>query len=116
MQVECGDAWDFIAGLGMKESLPHHLIMNYPSDAPRFLDALRWWPCGNGEEENYFEEDYEEEADYYYEEEDKDMKREIAQTEDEDIVPTIHVYTFARGDDDNNDSHDEIQVEKVGQE
>ena len=24
--------------------LPHHLIMNYPLDAPSFLDQLRWWP------------------------------------------------------------------------
>jgi tRNA (guanine37-N1)-methyltransferase len=24
--------------------LPHHLIMNYPLDAPAFLDQLRWWP------------------------------------------------------------------------
>lgn len=24
--------------------LPHHLIMNYPLNAPAFLDQLRWWP------------------------------------------------------------------------
>lgn len=27
--------------------LPHHLIMNYPLDAPAFLDQLRWWPTNS---------------------------------------------------------------------
>jgi tRNA (guanine37-N1)-methyltransferase len=25
--------------------LPHHVIMHYPLEAPRFLSALRWWPA-----------------------------------------------------------------------
>lgn len=65
--VQCGDARDFIMGLGTARSnLPHHLILNFPLASPSFLNALRWWPSG-----------------------------------EKTSVPTrVHVYTFARGDED----------------
>ena len=46
--VECGDARRFIMDLGMggPGGLPDHLMLNYPSGSPDFLDALRWWPSG----------------------------------------------------------------------
>lgn len=57
-QVQCGDASQFIMNLGMGvsessttkksgvSSLPDHLLLNFPSDSPSFLNALRWWPSG----------------------------------------------------------------------
>lgn len=65
--VQCGDAREFIMGLGESaSSLPHHLVLNFPLDSPSFLNALRWWPSG------------------------------------EKVLhpPQVHVYTFARGDED----------------
>jgi tRNA (guanine37-N1)-methyltransferase len=39
------DAYKFLVDLGVKQaSLPHHVVMNYPLEAPKFLGALRWWP------------------------------------------------------------------------
>lgn len=39
------DAYKFLVDLGVKHSsLPHHVVMNYPLEAPKFLGALRWWP------------------------------------------------------------------------
>ena len=64
-RVQCGDAREFIMNLGMStktlneeeknssskeasvSNLPHHLILNFPSDAPLFLNALRLWPLGD---------------------------------------------------------------------
>jgi tRNA (guanine37-N1)-methyltransferase len=63
IQVQCGDAYDFLMDLGIRSGpLPHHVLMNFPSSAPTFLGALRWWPS------------------------------------DSEVVPRVHVYTFARGD------------------
>jgi tRNA (guanine37-N1)-methyltransferase len=91
--VVCGDARDFLVGLGVNEDrhafatssarttssisstmdscmpdeeviLPHHVVMNYPLDSAGFLDALRWWPT------------------------ERPMQ----------VVPTVHLYTFARAD------------------
>lgn len=57
-QVQCGDAGQFIMNLGMGvsesstskksgvSSLPDHLLLNFPSDSPSFLNSLRWWPSG----------------------------------------------------------------------
>jgi tRNA (guanine37-N1)-methyltransferase len=76
-QVQCGDASQFIMNLGMGvsessttkksgvSSLPDHLLLNFPSDSPSFLNALRWWPSGGQSESS----------------------------------PRVHVYTFARGDE-----------------
>lgn len=66
--VRCGDASQFIMNLGMdnvssddeipptttssvdgatrNNNLPDHLLLNFPLDSPRFLNALRWWPSG----------------------------------------------------------------------
>ncbi|KAL7439052.1 hypothetical protein ACHAXH_003818 [Discostella pseudostelligera] len=56
--VQCGDASQFIMNLGMdivssdvdgairNNNLPDHLLLNFPLDSPRFLNALRWWPSG----------------------------------------------------------------------
>ena len=65
VQVTCGDAFHFIQNLGNMDTLPHHVVMNFPLDSPRFLGALRSWPA-------------------------KDER---------EVVPTFHLYTFARGDD-----------------
>lgn len=65
VEVTCGDAFDFIQNLGTYETLPHHVVMNFPLESASFLGALRWWPAQ------------------------KNMQ----------VVPTIHLYTFARGDD-----------------
>ena len=68
VDVTCGDAFDFIQNLGFMDTLPHHVVMNFPLDSSSFLGALRWWP-----------------------------------TKDErEVVPTFHLYTFARGDDPEN--------------
>ena len=45
------DAYDYLIDLGTSEgttkttttSVPDHVLMNYPLEAPKFLGALRWW-------------------------------------------------------------------------
>jgi tRNA (guanine37-N1)-methyltransferase len=71
--VECGDAFDFIQGLGNLPTLPHHVVMNFPLDSPSFLGALRWWPSS------------------------------ASKRKKQTVIPTVHLYTFARGDDPNDD-------------
>jgi tRNA (guanine37-N1)-methyltransferase len=70
-QVECGDAFDFIQSLGNLPTLPHHVVMNFPLESPSFLGALRWWPSSASKRKN------------------------------QEVIPTVHLYTFARGDDPN---------------
>jgi len=42
--VSCQDATDFLIDVGLSETTtPHHVIMNYPLESPKFLSALRWW-------------------------------------------------------------------------
>ena len=55
--------------------LPHHIIMNYPLEAPTFLGALRWWPA--------------------------QVLQELE--ERQQPLPRFHVYTFARADRDESD-------------
>ena len=62
-QISCIEAYAFMTDLGLNGHLPHHVVMNYPGEAPRFLTALRWWP---------------------------QPKKKT------DIIPRIHVYTFAK--------------------
>lgn len=84
-RVQCGDAYDFLMDLGLSRdedeqmvesggrSLPDHVVMNYPVEAPTFLGALRWWPVPSEHDEN------------------------------EHSSPNstwVHVYTFARRDGD----------------
>merc|ERR1712232_1223152 len=43
--ISCQDAFDFLTDVGLSgKTLPNHVIMNYPLEAPKFLSALRWWP------------------------------------------------------------------------
>ena len=45
-KLECRDADEFLMDLGLLHGheLPHHVVMNYPLEATKFLPALRWWP------------------------------------------------------------------------
>lgn len=47
INVQCGDAFDFIQNLGSLAKLPHHVVMNYPLDSTSFLGAFRWWPASD---------------------------------------------------------------------
>ena len=47
INVQCGDAFDFIQNLGLLPQLPHHIIMNYPLDSASFLGAFRWWSASD---------------------------------------------------------------------
>ena len=70
-RIQCGDAYDFLIDLGLGDSeLPHHVVMNYPLEAPSFLGALRWWNV------------------------------------DGSRVPRVHVYTFAKAEDDGRSAED----------
>jgi hypothetical protein len=51
-----------------QQKYPHHVLMNFPLEAPRFLTALRWWSSDR------IQEQYDEDGMY----------------------PRFHVYTFAR--------------------
>jgi tRNA (guanine37-N1)-methyltransferase len=45
-KISCQDAYDFLTDIGLSEGQPpHHVVMNYPLESPRFLAALRWWPA-----------------------------------------------------------------------
>jgi len=44
VMATCGDARDFIAGLGDMSPLPHHLMLNFPLASTDFLSTLRSWP------------------------------------------------------------------------
>ena len=106
-QVQCGDAREFIVNLGINVSadkgeddcydddvnslpnkkntrskLPDHLLLNFPLDSPSFLNAFRWWPSGTGEEEK-----------------------------SKSSLTRVHVYTFARGDDERTPS--EVAIDMV---
>ena len=66
-QISCQDAYDFLTDVGLAEGpLPHHVVMNFPLESPKFVSALRWWPAPNKKG---------------------------------DVIPTVHLYTFARDDD-----------------
>ena len=92
-QVQCGDASQFIMNLGIdadssseeegydnedspssisssNNNLPDHLLLNFPLDSPSFLNALRWWPSSGG----------------------------VSSTQTPSLT-RVHVYTFARADD-----------------
>lgn len=69
VEVTCGDAFDFIQNLCTLENPPQHVVMNFPLESTSFLGALRWWPV-------------------------LEEKKSIQVR-----MPTIHLYTFARGDD-----------------
>ena len=51
-----------------RRKYPHHVLMNFPLEAPKFLGALRWWSS----------------------------KRIQQQFEEDGMYPRFHVYTFAR--------------------
>lgn len=73
----CGDAREFIANLGCGVApLPHHLMLNFPLASTEFLSELREWGPIRGIDSN-------------------------VANGDQNVIPTVHVYTFARGDVDN---------------
>jgi tRNA (guanine37-N1)-methyltransferase len=75
-QLSCGDSYDFLMDLGTtKNSIPDHVLMNYPLEAPSFLGAVRWWPW-------------------------KNLVQKFQTTQ---RYPRFHVYTFARKDINNAD-------------
>jgi tRNA (guanine37-N1)-methyltransferase len=116
--IQCGDAYDFLTDLGLRAPttcsqqqqddgggggssgvatttitttngdsdedeappldyrLPDHIIMNYPLEAHKFLGAFRWWPSQK------LRQHYRESG----------------------SLPRIHLYTFARADDSDNEN------------
>ena len=48
-QLSCQDAYDFLTDVGLMADspLPHHVLLNFPLESPKFLSALRWWPASN---------------------------------------------------------------------
>eukprot|EP00557_Chaetoceros_sp_GSL56_P007742 CAMPEP_0176504892 /NCGR_PEP_ID=MMETSP0200_2-20121128/16195_1 /TAXON_ID=947934 /ORGANISM="Chaetoceros sp., Strain GSL56" /LENGTH=449 /DNA_ID=CAMNT_0017904393 /DNA_START=562 /DNA_END=1911 /DNA_ORIENTATION=+ len=83
VEVSCGDAFDFIQNLCTLENPPQHVVMNFPLESTSFLGALRWWPVLEGKNTMQVRK------------------------------PTIHLYTFARGDDpemDNLPPRDALEV------
>ena len=65
--------------------LPHHIIMNYPLEAPTFLGALRWW-----------------------------QSQALQQLEaTQRPLPRVHVYTFARADRDSDNEHGGISASSI---
>lgn len=93
-KVQCGDAREFIMNLGInvsageevdcnddnmnpphikknaKSELPDHLLLNFPLNSPSFLNAFQWWPSVGDEK-----------------------------GKSKSSLTRVHVYTFARGDD-----------------
>jgi tRNA (guanine37-N1)-methyltransferase len=97
--VQCGDAYDFIMDLGLKQQqstdekhdshkkgircrLPDHVVLNFPLESPQFLGALRWWPAGDDDDDNV-------------------------------VIPRVHVYTFARADKETYRSAEDVAVDLV---
>ena len=45
IHTSCLDAYEYLVDIGLSEEImPDHVILNYPLEAPSFLNALRWWP------------------------------------------------------------------------
>lgn len=94
-KLSCSDAYDFLMDLGLgnekeESRLPHHVLLNFPLEAPRFLGALRWWPV-------------------------KATSKRSNKNEDEHSFhsPRVHVYTFARADPDTNRSAEDVAVDLI---
>lgn len=105
--IQCGDARDFIMNLGInvsadgevddcnddnmnphyikknaKSKLPDHVLLNFPLNSPSFLNAFRWWPSVGDEK-----------------------------GKSKSSLTRVHVYTFARGDDERTPS--EVAIDMV---
>ena len=120
-KITCGDAYDFLMDLGLHyqemiaqeretgdgrqqkgydgQRLPDHVIMNYPLEAPRFLGALRWWPSPKKRTSRVKK---------------NSKKRQVtAKDGRETSSPRVHVYTFARADEENSRSAEEVSVDII---
>jgi tRNA (guanine37-N1)-methyltransferase len=83
IQYSCQDAYEFLTDVGLEPGpLPHHVVMNFPLESPKFVSALRWWP---------------------------------APTKKNDVVPTIHLYTFARDDEESGRRAESVAVDMVAE-
>eukprot|EP00934_Nitzschia_sp_Nitz4_P009461 Nitzschia sp. Nitz4//scaffold447_size6557//4423//5943//NITZ4_009173-RA/size6557-processed-gene-0.1-mRNA-1//-1//CDS//3329552061//9451//frame0 len=84
--ISCGDAYKYLEHWGMQTSnpIPDHVLMNYPLEAPRFLQALRTWSASAIE--NHYSR---------YQ-----------------MYPRCHLYTFAKPETDDLD-HEETAVNLV---
>jgi tRNA G37 N-methylase Trm5 len=74
--------------------LPHHILMNFPLEAPKFLGALRWWSWER-------------------------VERQHAQEKEQcgtGRYPRFHVYTFARATQIGLDDEEEVAVDIVANE
>jgi tRNA (guanine37-N1)-methyltransferase len=93
-QLSCGDAYDFMmdlgttAGGGKKNKdqmiiVPDHVLMNFPLHGPTYLGALRWWPWKNVKRYHKVHGSY----------------------------PRFHIYTFAKGSqNDEGEADDELEL------
>lgn len=110
VDVSLGDARAFMRRLGdprRGERLPDHIVMNHPSDAPAFLDALRWWPTRRRDIVN------------------KNKRQGGDATSNSPkgnkrkgrggpiVLSTIHLYTFSRRDDERGLDAAEAAVDAV---
>mmetsp|Transcript_28567 Transcript_28567/g.66387 ORF Transcript_28567/g.66387 Transcript_28567/m.66387 type:complete len:170 (-) Transcript_28567:21-530(-) len=80
-----GDNDDISTPLTVMKPLPHHVVMHYPLEAPKFLSTLRWWRV-------------------------PDTDEEMA------VIPTFHVYTFAKVNDDDDRTVEEVAMDIVAKE
>ncbi len=86
--LTCEDAYDYLIQLGTDPSadtIPDHILMNFPLEAPNFLGALRWWSS-------------------------KCVSEKFEKTQ---RYPRFHVYTFARPSDRDRNDEEEVAVNLV---
>jgi tRNA (guanine37-N1)-methyltransferase len=91
VDIRCGEAYEFLMDLGTPDAQgqrPHHILMNYPLEAPSFLGALRWWP----------------------------LPRRKDKSTDLRSAPRVHVYTFARADPATNRTAEQVAVDLIADE
>ena len=104
-EITCGDAYEFLTSLGLSSQqqptqqrhgqndeadshsrngslpsdLPHHVVLNYPLDSASFLGALRWWRPSRSRGSRR-----------------GGPKKKHSEKEQDDVVPRVHVYLFAK--------------------
>lgn len=83
LKFSCQDAYEFLTDVGLSPNpLPHHVVMNFPLESPKFVSALRWWP---------------------------------APSKKTDVVPNIHLYTFARDDIETGRRAEQVAIDMVAE-
>lgn len=90
-QLTCDDAYDYLIQLGTDRSaatIPDHILMNFPLEAPSFLGALRWWSS-------------------------KAVSEKFKQTQ---RYPRFHVYTFARPSEKDRCDEEDVAVNMIANE